>query len=500
MNYTKEQLEIIKSTKQNFSVNAGPGMGKTHTLLGIAQYNNSNTKILCFNKMIQMELLEKIKKLNRNNISALTFHGMAYEYFGRSNLRFNHVENGIIKQHFVNFNFRDFNEPLDFFSMIKILKILKEKKLLEEYDRNDNYIKKLVNYFDEFCKSDLYPKDFKELFYKDFKDDEFKKIFNNDTKAITNYIIFDETAPMFHNFYIKYFQLYLMQGRIRYSTPILLIDEYQDVSKCYQSIIDCINAGKVIKVGDTLQKIYGYNGANGMNGFDYKLSQSFRIGYDNSKLANKIINVLLKTNDFDFIGINKNQKIVEELNTIDKTIIFRTNKELLKRLIYETIKNNQKCSISEGLYKDLNNILNLTSVKENKIYCWYRGIKFTSQEMIKDYANRTDNEILKKTIMFLDLYKEKTYEILYKVRNMTTTNEKQLNTLHLVTAHRCKGMEFENVEIADDFPTIQNLTEMKMKGEPFEDELYVLYVAITRSFGKLKLNNDLYTFYKRWCK
>lgn len=66
--------------------------------------------------------------------------------------------------------------------------------------------------------------------------------------------------------------------------------------------------------------------------------------------------------------------------------------------------------------------------------------------------------------------------------------------IYLTTTHRSKGLEFENVEIADDFPAIDSLKIKMNNFEDFIDEVYILYVAITRSYGKLQLNEDLKRF------
>ena len=43
MNHTNEQLAIINSTLNKITVNAGPGMGKSHLLLSIAEHNKKET-------------------------------------------------------------------------------------------------------------------------------------------------------------------------------------------------------------------------------------------------------------------------------------------------------------------------------------------------------------------------------------------------------------------------------------------------------------------------
>ncbi|EHO19786.1 hypothetical protein HMPREF9466_01717 [Fusobacterium necrophorum subsp. funduliforme 1_1_36S] len=126
---------------------------------------------------------------------------------------------------------------------------------------------------------------------------------------VMNYLIKNKDAPMFHELYIKIFQL--MKPKVSYD--VILIDEFQDVTPCYLSIIKSISEGKkVVKVGDNLQKIYGYNGAIGISSFNYSLTESFRVGKANMDFCNQLVQKILDTNIYDVKGSNPNQKIVKE--------------------------------------------------------------------------------------------------------------------------------------------------------------------------------------------
>lgn len=460
MNFTQEQINVINSNLNEIIVNAGPGMGKTSLLLGISEKNNNLKKgLLCFNTMIKQEIIEKTLKNNIDKIEVNTFHSLAFKCLSkRGEIK------GFIK--------RNFENPLDYFSILSILKKL-------EMNTNNNFIHSILSSIINFCKSDL---TFQDFFNKSPLKKEVLRIFE--------YLLNDEKAPMFHEFYIKIFQLILLQDKI-INYELLMVDEFQDVSACYLSIIENINKNKIVKVGDTLQKIYGYNGALGMNQHDFKLSKSFRIGDKTALICNKLIDLFLNDKNLYMKGANKNQIICDIPNNENKTIIFRTNKGLIKRLIKETNKG-QKCVISENLLIELNHIYKLVNVSIFYPY-YFRGIKFTNRDMIYKLEKESKNTILKKTIELIEEFKDETKIVLYKLLQNVTTDINE-GKIYFTTTHRCKGLEFQNVEIADDFYEIEKM--LYNNSADYIDEMYILYVALTRSYGKLQLNEDLKLYFK----
>lgn len=458
MTYTPEQQNVINSTSTNISVNAGPGMGKTHLLLGIAEkYKEQQNGLLCFNSPIRKEILEKAKKRKIETMEINTFHSLA----------FNSLKRRADINNFIN---RDFNNPLDYFSLLDIMKKLEFK------DISSQNINNLLLEIKHFCMSDKNLKIFLE---------------NNDKKEeilkILTYIIKDPKAPMFHEIYIKVYQIILLKQPIK-KYDCLMVDEFQDVSPCYLSIIENINKNKIVRVGDTLQKIYGYNGALGMDEHNFALTKSFRIGKGTSDLCNKLISMFIGDESLYINGVNQNQIFSDIEENEKKTIIFRTNKGLIKRLIEETRKN-KICAVSDTLYEEIRHIYKLLNCNTFFSYT-FRGIKFTKREMIYEWYEKSKNKTLKRAIEFLEEYKEDSKIILYEILKHLTTDENEAD-IFFTTTHRSKGLEFENVEIASDFPSINCLLKKKQEGDDYIDEIYIIYVAITRSFGKLQLNEDL---------
>ncbi|EAL2861114.1 ATP-dependent helicase, partial [Campylobacter jejuni] len=62
--------------------------------------------------------------------------------------------------------------------------------------------------------------------------------------------------------------------------------------------------------------------------------------------------------------------------------------------------------------------------------------------------------------------------------------------LILSTGHKSKGLEWNNVEIIDDFLNIKQELEEREQITIAKEELNLLYVAVTRAKNSLNINKD----------
>lgn len=474
MRFTEEQQKIIESANRNILVNAGPGMGKTTLLLGISkQYKYYNKKIICFNKIIEEEIKAKIVKEQIQYTTVNTFHSLAFNFFKNDN------------KYIKDFKYRDYDQPIDYFSISELL----YKVYKENFDANT--INTIVELLEQYCTTNLSLKAFLEKKYlMDEKNtiDFYNKILNE----LIHFLMNNSFAPMFHSLYIKIFERILFKKKAIIKTDMLLVDEFQDVNACFLSIINSINSDVKIKVGDKMQSIYSYNGALGMDEHDLVLTKSFRISEENAQLCNKITKAVLNNEEYIIHGENKTQIITSEIIG-KKTIIFRTNEYLIDTLLEETLQG-KKCKISSNLLKNIKHAYKLARIENTFLGYKYRNICFYTIDDIKKYISLSNNKILKLALKFYEKYGnniDKTFAII--LNNIVISDEYDI---YLTTAHRCKGAEYDNVEIANDFPTISELIENKKNNKSFMNELCVIYVAITRSFNKMKLNKDLEWWWK----
>ena len=76
----------------------------------------------------------------------------------------------------------------------------------------------------------------------------------------------------------------------------------------------------------------------------------------------------------------------------------------------------------------------------------------------------------------------------YYVDTLTSYRKPKKYKVHLITAHRSKGLEWDNVVLADDFPS--NYSNDSFVGlNELEENL--LYVAVTRAKKKLQYNSTV---------
>ncbi|MGL5716627.1 MAG: UvrD-helicase domain-containing protein, partial [Paraclostridium sp.] len=415
-----------------------------------------NYLVLCFNASIKEELIEKAKNKNIKNAEFYTFHGLAYNFFYRNNF-------------IANFQHRELVDNLDVFEVRKIM-----KSIGIEYSG----IRELVDIKNRLAL----------FFTTDLKLGEY---FGEDTEpysTILKYLLKDPEAPLFHSFYIKMFQL-LNYNNSKFDT--VLVDEAQDMSKCYMSIISNLKVKQVKYFGDAYQMIYGFNGAVGMSTVTHTLDRSFRLGENNAKLCVNILKTLIGEDIEGFQGVNEGQVIVDKLPELEqRTIICRTNKTILKKLP-QFKEQNKKCYIIGGKESlGLDTLKRILVDFETKGKTFYKGFVINNEDELINLSRISRDSNLKNIV---NAIKELNLESSSDLQRLLSVivDDRDFADYVMTTVHKCKGLEFKNVEIADDFENMQELIKKKNSGKSVLDEAYVLYVATSRSFGNLKLNYDL---------
>lgn len=457
MKYTERQEIVIKSEEDFVQVGSPPGSGKTATIFGCLEENKKkNYLVLCFNASIRQELVEKAVKKEIKNAEFYTFHGLAFNFFNRSNF-------------INNFRNRELVDNLDVFELRKIMKSLEI-----EYSG----IKELVeikNRLALFFTTDLTAKDF-------FQENKEPCI------TILRYLMENAEAPLFHSFYIKVFQL-MNYSNEKFDT--VLVDEAQDMSPCYISIIKNLNIKQMKYFGDEYQMIYGFNGAIGMSNVTHSLDRSFRLGKQNAEFCVNLLRILVDKDIKGFIGVNENQIITNKLPELEqKTIICRTNKTILRKLP-EFKQNNKKCYIIGGKESlGLDTLKRILMDFEKKGKTFYKGFVINDENELINLARVTRDSTLKGIV---NAIKELQIDSSTKLQGLLSVivEDKEDADYVMTTVHKSKGLEFKNVELADDFEEIEELIKKKKQGKSVLDEAYVLYVATSRSFGNLKLNFNL---------
>ena len=121
-----------------------------------------------------------------------------------------------------------------------------------------------------------------------------------------------------------------------------------------------------------------------------------------------------------------------------------------------------------------------------------------SIEDLEDYVEKTDEHQLGLMIQIVKEYGQDIPRILKEIKEKHVSNEeKHKAEMIFSTVHRCKGMEYDSVQIVNDFISEERIESLKNDPEAHLDpahiieEVNLLYVAITRTRNRLYIPSDL---------
>lgn len=488
MELTKEQYDIINSTG-NIKINAVAGSGKTTTVIEYAQAQPKTSKILylAFNKSVKLEASRKFADKGLDNVKVETAHSLAYK-------------NVVFKNHY---KVRAHGYKTHEIAELLGLEVNGEKHA--EYIVA-NHINKLISYYCNSEKTKIQDLNYIGII-SDPKAKEFVSNFYEyiERKTITFLSKMEKgEIEVTHDFYLKKFQL--SNPKLNYD--YILFDEGQDASAAMLDVFFKQESTKVI-VGDTHQQIYGWRFAiNSLEKADFKtfnLSTSFRFSQE---IANLAIEVLKwkKYIEMDAPFQITGQGAVEKVKS--KAVIARTNLGLLLKAIeYVTEKKKVKNIYFEGnissyTYADegasLYDVLNLYNNKRrlirDKLIKEMRDI-----EELEEYIDKTEDVQLGMMVEIVKEYGNKIPRIIKAIKEKHIENDDKENAeMIFSTVHRCKGMEYDAIQIVNDFISEEKLeklvTDIKKDDLNFRklnEEINLLYVAITRTKSSVHIPESL---------
>ncbi len=467
---TKQQLDILEAFKNTrvLKVNAVAGSGKTSTLELLADANQTPSLLLAFNKSIADEASRRFPK----HVSCRTINSLAFAEFGKP------------LQHKLNPN----KNP-------KVNTLRSIKDIVEAYQLEDftaavppisaRTIASLSrDVVDRFCFSARPSISHLDLHYQDIKDLEknhnfdstyFGRVLVNLAKLIWQ----ERTNPTSqayctHDTYMKLWSL--SNPKLNYD--IVYVDEAQDINACVLHVLEQQTC-KVLYVGDQYQSIYSFRGAvNAMKKIEaptMHLSQSWRYGEAIADVAEMI----LSKDAVEVKGYSEIPSLIAYVEDMEKyTMIFRTNVALLttaEDLIAQGKKIKAEVNIADFI-RQLKSVINLRQGKKP----YHDSIsRFTDWKDLLDFAQESV-EVKRLIDISLRPDVEKFIQRLESIEECTNPD------IILTTAHKSKGLEFDNVVVANDFKFgSKNVLDMP------EQESNLLYVACTRAKLHLQLPDAL---------
>jgi F-box protein, helicase, 18 len=301
---------------------------------------------------------------------------------------------------------------------------------------------------------------------------------------------------MVHDGYLKLYQL---------SNPLLnydciLLDEAQDINPVVSAMVMAQvrpEEGKkkpaVILVGDNHQQIYSFRGAKDTlktmaADQTLHLTRSFRFDRNIARVANMVLSVYKKETR-SIQGTHSKQEQKPSWNPNRHTIIARTNAVLFDRAVqlYKT----HSIGFSGGIQGYRLDLLKEVFYLHDKTLFRIRDpyIKgFSSFSSLKSYAGAVEDLELSSVCAMVEKYGPTLPGHVERIKEKTVDTDQA--GIILTTAHKAKGLEWDNVLIMDDFvPLVKDETIVDPAGvDP--DEFNLIYVAVTRARVHLRFHKD----------
>jgi F-box protein, helicase, 18 len=489
MELTREQILIVESDG-NIKINAVAGSGKTATLIEYARARQGKGKILylAFNKSVRIEAVKRFSENGINNVQVETAHSLAYA----------HIVKGSSYKVRTTGGYKT-NE------IVEILRLKQSRQKHTEFILA-SHINKFLTYFCNSSKLKV-----QELNYEDVVQEGKARQFviNQKEELLRQTRIFLDKMnkgeiEITHDFYLKKFQ----QKNPELPFDYILFDESQDAS---EAMLDVFLRQKAVKVavGDTHQQIYGWRYAiNSLEKVDFPtflLTTSFRFDNEIASLAMRVLNWKTRYQDQGSVLING---CGGDNSGHTKAIIARTNTALLVKAIEMVIEKEEVQKIYfEGRIESYTYADDGASIYD--VLNLYQGNrKFIKDKMIasmqgmddlEEYIEKTGDAQLALIVEVVKKYLRNLPSYIKRIKECHIENDDKKNAeMIFSTVHRCKGMEYDEVTLANDFINEGKISKVlnetgkeKQDFGKLSEEINLLYVAITRTKNKLNIPIEL---------
>lgn len=486
MKLTNEQRAIVQEQSDQ-KVNAVAGSGKTTTIIEYAKQRQASKGMLyiAFNKSVKLEAEQKFLRAGLTNVRVETAHSLA----------FRHVVMG--SGYRVRFGYQTHE-------LVQLLGLASKMDTVHAL-AIANHVNRFAAFF---CNSPN--RKVQELDYTSTVKDEGARKLVQERYDTIEYLTRIFLAKMdsgeidiTHDFYLKKFQL--SNPSLPYSH--LLFDEGQDASAAMLDVFLKQRGTKLI-VGDTHQQIYGWryavNSLESVSFPSHNLSTSFRFNGDVAALAQNILQ--LKGNICSSFVPPYISGMGDASGRIgSRAFVARTNISLLDKAIELLIDKKKVGSIYfEG------NISSYTYGEEGTslldIIYLQRGAKdkvrdgliasFDDIYEFEQYVEDTDDVQLKSMLEMVKKYGPNLPSLINQIKQCHTEDkDKSKADIVFSTVHRCKGMEYDEVSLANDFFSEEKLRREfainPQRIDELNEEVNLLYVAATRARKRLNLPLDL---------
>jgi F-box protein 18 (helicase) len=474
---TAEQQLIIDADGKVIKVVAFAGTGKTFTLIQRAIKHVKRSVYLAFNKSVQVEAESKFPK----HVTCITGHALAFRaVMGRGS----------------KYRLADYGGNLSMFSINKTFRL-------------DYYMASLVKQtVENFCASadpDITSVHVEPDWMGKYQYDIGPVVLDTARKVWTIMVAGnDHRFLMTHSGYLKIFQL----SKPRLGYEVIMLDEAQDTNPVVHDIVFSQSqyGSQIILVGDPYQQIYSWRGAvDAMDKIEcetFYLTQSFRFGNEVAGVANHILNAFF-AEERPLQGLGSNGQIATTAPVGPYTFLARTNAFLFAKA--STLAGKAKMFVpgrdNYGNLPIFNTINDIFAMYQGGD--WRKAVKQAELKHFQDYqellefctTGMADPE-WNVSVAMVEKYKDGIPAQIQAIKASLVSRPQDADVT-LITAHRAKGLEWDQVVLEDDYAEMfDDNGELRRFGDCRKtqiqpDEVNLLYVAATRAKRRLTINTQL---------
>ena len=485
---TEEQTAIKEAFPDHrfLTIQAKSGSGKTSTLYLLANSTEDRILYLAFNK----SMAEEVRRKMPPNVECRTLHSICYQFLDhRLRAKLSRPEG-----QYVNVA----GTGSEIAKKFKINNLIdKRGKTLLTRAMIGLMIKQTVGKFEFSDDPFISRKHFPSVHLADIKR---KGI--NEHKLITEVVKYakqlwreridpNTDTLMTHDTYVKLFEL----SGADLGYDIIFGDEFQDVNPAFLSILrNAKSAKQVVVVGDEYQSIYQFRGSQNMMketstyGAELPLTACFRFGPKVANIANMILSDKeplrhpLVGKGFDTVVGSYKSDVVDY--TKPYTIIFRKNLTLLMEAM-DRIADGEEIIINVDTRDFISMVDSVNALRRG-------DIEKVKHETVLPYADW--NEFVECAEADPDAKRLLNIVVSGKANTIAHTLRTHRNSptakVTLTTAHKSKGLEWDQVIVANDFPSNYDKKTGEWVGLE-EAERNLLYVAHTRCVKCLQWNTTV---------
>ena len=462
-NLTDEQNQIVDTiclSKESLLVNAYAGASKSSTSSAVCKEYKGNILYTTFGS----KNVAEAKKSFGDYANCVTNYGLAFRSVGKQ-----YLDKGRLPEIFP-------IEQISEFLKLKTFSI--DGFQFTKNNQAHDILKTIIKY----CYSTDEEINLNHFYSDIFKDNsEYQSIASRYGNKIVKYsrqlkehmFSIKSNFPITHDIYVK---IWALSKPDLSNYDLIIGDEFQDVNPVFYQVIKDQPCQKLI-VGDQYQSIFEWRGAvdaMGMMGIDKKLylSKSFRFGNNVADLSKLIIK--------DQLGENICIKGFENINTVidysptvynNFTVLCRTNAVCLRYLI-EVYKVNKKVKFIGETTKMIRYIYDIMALRSKRQAKGSLSIFKTYKDLV-EYTKTPMGGEIKTLISIIDNARKNEIDIKHLIDIFRNSSVTRKPDIIITTSHSSKGLEFNNVMLANDFKRPGDDNWEKQDG-------HLLYTACTR--------------------